>query len=1101
MAVLTAKQEPQSSCINGEMPKRLRNASGITRKRRLILDYDDEDEEQNNDWLLPKESDTLPNNFDKSIKKARMFAGTNVSCGVTTPIKHESASTREESSPEKTKTSVRKTMKPESIEGSNGGSFSSCRHIRLLNKPCPVSSGELEYDREDKEDGDEYSMGSSSRSKGSIKRRRTAVHMKGFLDKRNSADICSGAYKKNIYKNKVLMHKGQHESEEVCDETKENLRSSVTRTHIHKTQLIDELANQRPAERRHRIASNKFHESDFNLGDWVDDEEDMVSFVNSRFGKSDSIDVKINRTSNADSSKSKIILKGKKKTNDNFTKLSKCDLSYSSPSSSCSSGSKSDSYSRQSSAMKNIKVNKKEFVTCHQCRRVDRRIVVPCTKCKVNLYCIQCIKQWYPTLSEEEVSKVCPFCRGNCNCNLCLHSSGIVKISKRELTDLDKIQHLHYFISELLPFLKHIHQGQIEEIEMEAKIQGVLSSSIDVKHAICYNDERVYCNHCSTSIIDLHRSCPNCSYELCLRCCQEIRRGQLPGVFNKPVFRYVDRGCEYMHGGDPLLKSFQAETSVNDSGMPNEWVANYDGSIICAPREMDGCGSCNLELKCLLSKDWISSLEARAQKIIRKFTFDCVFQPLCCDCDPEKSCRAASRECSKDNYLYCQDSKNILKEEELLHFRRHWANGEPVIVQNVLEQASGLSWEPMVMWRALGEHTDLRISSRMSDVKAIDCLAGCEVEISTRKFFKGYTEGRRYRNSWPEMLKLKDWPPSDKFEDLLPRHCDEFISALPFQEYTDPRAGILNLAAKLPASVIKPDLGPKTYIAYGIAEELGRGDSVTKLHCDMSDAVNILTHTAEVALSDEQRHSIKMLKKKHRDQDDRESWDQEKNENPFEFSSDINQDKEDFNVPEFECRDNKMRTGNAVCEMGALNHIANTGKKQSEGHLEEIGGGAIWDIFRREDVTKLKEYLTKHSKEFRHTYCCPVDQVIHPIHDQTFYLTSEHKKKLKEEFGVEPWTFEQKLGDAVFIPAGCPHQVRNLKSCTKVAADFVSPENIHECLRLTEEFRMLPKNHRAREDKLEVKKMILHAVNNAVNDFEKLTAIENDMLWNMEHQQ
>lgn len=26
-------------------------------------------------------------------------------------------------------------------------------------------------------------------------------------------------------------------------------------------------------------------------------------------------------------------------------------------------------------------------------------------------------------------------------------------------------------------------------------------------------------------------------------------------------------------------------------------------------------------------------------------------------------------------------------------------------------------------------------------------------------------------------------------------------------------------------------------------------------------------------------------------------------------------------------------------------------------------------------------------------------QVIHPIHDQTFYLNSKHKKKLKEEFG------------------------------------------------------------------------------------------------------
>jgi lysine-specific demethylase 3 len=101
--------------------------------------------------------------------------------------------------------------------------------------------------------------------------------------------------------------------------------------------------------------------------------------------------------------------------------------------------------------------------------------------------------------------------------------------------------------------------------------------------------------------------------------------------------------------------------------------------------------------------------------------------------------------------------------------------------------------------------------------------------------------------------------------------------------------------------------------------------------------------------------------------------------------------------------------------------------------------------------------------------------------------------------GVEPWTFEQRLGEAVFIPAGCPHQVRNLKvrlnstdlsflfyfsnkcilllksklflfvqSCIKVAMDFVSPENVDECIKLTGEFRRLPPGHRAKEDKLEV---------------------------------
>ena len=46
-----------------------------------------------------------------------------------------------------------------------------------------------------------------------------------------------------------------------------------------------------------------------------------------------------------------------------------------------------------------------------------------------------------------------------------------------------------------------------------------------------------------------------------------------------------------------------------------------------------------------------------------------------------------------------------------------------------------------------------------------------------------------------------------------------------------------------------------------------------------------------------------------------------------------------------------------------------------------------------------------------------------PIHDQLIYLDSDLRQRLLKEYGVKGWTIAQAVGDAIFIPAGAPHQV------------------------------------------------------------------------------
>ncbi|KAF8556275.1 Clavaminate synthase-like protein [Imleria badia] len=129
-------------------------------------------------------------------------------------------------------------------------------------------------------------------------------------------------------------------------------------------------------------------------------------------------------------------------------------------------------------------------------------------------------------------------------------------------------------------------------------------------------------------------------------------------------------------------------------------------------------------------------------------------------------------------------------------------------------------------------------------------------------------------------------------------------------------------------------------------------------------------------------------------------------------------------------------------------------------------GCAAWDLFRACDADKLRVFLRRKFKgSYQHD----------PIHSQQIYLDSTLRKELFDMYGIKSHRVYQKPGEAVFIPAGCAHQVCNLADCVKVAVDFVSPENIARCEQLTKEFREQNQSMAWKEDVLQLRTMMWFA--------------------------
>jgi hypothetical protein len=86
-------------------------------------------------------------------------------------------------------------------------------------------------------------------------------------------------------------------------------------------------------------------------------------------------------------------------------------------------------------------------------------------------------------------------------------------------------------------------------------------------------------------------------------------------------------------------------------------------------------------------------------------------------------------------------------------------------------------------------------------------------------------------------LYVQDWLSNDDFTNFSKHHVDDFINALPMQQYWHLNRR-LYLADRFPGDLAKYNLGPKMYIAYGMAE--------TNLHFERCDVVNVMAYVGEL---------------------------------------------------------------------------------------------------------------------------------------------------------------------------------------------------------------------------------------------------------------
>ncbi|KAI3795784.1 hypothetical protein L1987_38443 [Smallanthus sonchifolius] len=708
---------------------------------------------------------------------------------------------------------------------------------------------------------------------------------------------------------------------------------------------------------------------------------------------------------------------------------------------------------------------KKIIKKCHWCGLRSFCVLVKCSTCKKNFFCQECINLRF--YCEKTVRRECPVCQGECPCRACtrgipkqvktkepvIHDledhaiiicdteKGAAESNREKMSDFDQSQKLH-MIRELLPVMTKLNEEKIIELDTEAKNKGPCHGGLEVQ--IAEYTQKKECSFCKACIPDVHRSCDFCSFILCLVCCHDHRDG-------------------YLHSSLENVKETRIIRSKDPKG--TSWRHHLDGCISCPPKNLGGCERGLLRLTSFYPFSLTKDLEESAKKLLCNFPLNGL--------SDSSSCLLCDENVEAGLYFSTQPE---FKDNNLEHFMKHWGKGQPVIIRDVIQNQPYLNWGfGFMLCTYLEKSAESRHNTGTRSAKST--RDWCDVEFTRKQKFSG---GITHENVWSEFLKYKLWFSSDFLQDHFPDHYDAMIQSLPLQDYMNPFTGFLNLGAYSPYQTKNPNLGSYVCISYGGLDNPMNADLLTNLRLHAYDMVNVLVHAAMHPISERRLNEVKMVMKKYNSHDHLNSSKKivkrNKLEEMFASSSRLEDTRNHEVVSVSDESESESESDDEVSSQ-----VAN-------------GCGAQWDIFRREDVPMLLEYLKKYSDKLSRSHGSS-RKLVHPLFDEVFYLDDDHKARLKEEFNVDALSFEQKIGEAIVIPAGCSYQMKKIKSCVHVVYEFMSPESALESIKVSDEIRLLPVNHKAKGNMVQVKEMAINRMHAAIEEMREAYVSQPEWSW------